>query len=187
MTAEQLLAELRGRGVALRAVGGRLKYDGELSDDELDQLAEHKAELLELLAPPAPRPQPAPTRVRISSQPPPEPPPPEPAAEWWEPDPVRSERARNWPRDTRPGHRGKFLPSGARQAADRQAEAEQLLAQLDNAGVRLRAHGDRVRMVAGELTADQVGEVRRLKAELLPLLPRLSGYDRWVLGADVVA
>ena len=52
MNAAELLAELNRRGVALEAVGDRLRYDapkGALTPELRAAMAEHKAELLELI------------------------------------------------------------------------------------------------------------------------------------------
>ena len=52
MTSKELLAELQNRGVALEAVGGRLRYDapkGALTPALRRAMAAHKAELLGLV------------------------------------------------------------------------------------------------------------------------------------------
>jgi hypothetical protein len=57
MSANQLLDRLTARGVHLSAAGGRLRVDspaGTLKDNDRRELAEHKAELLKLLASSAP-------------------------------------------------------------------------------------------------------------------------------------
>ena len=54
MNATELLAELHSRGVVLEAAGERLRYDapkGALTPELRAALAEHKAELLELVDP----------------------------------------------------------------------------------------------------------------------------------------
>lgn len=49
--ARELLDEMRRRGVILKARGGRLDYDGELTTEDLIRLETNKTELLELLTP----------------------------------------------------------------------------------------------------------------------------------------
>ena len=51
--AETLLGEMRRRGVTLAARDGRLDYEGDLDDRDLERLARHKTALLRLLASPA--------------------------------------------------------------------------------------------------------------------------------------
>jgi nonribosomal peptide synthetase DhbF len=58
MTAAALVESLRSRGVQIRAVDGRIRYRpaSAVTQDELEALRQHKADVLRLLAPEPPWP-----------------------------------------------------------------------------------------------------------------------------------